>query len=119
MFAQNQAILPKIGIVLGVVLTCWLLIGVVAAQTQPKSTPTAIGATPVRQASATVRGSTTPVAAPRTPTASTFTPPVRLDQPGPAARRPVAFSAETALSAFTADEARAYRALHPHPEPLP
>lgn len=109
MFAQNQAILPKIGIVLGVVLTCWLLIGVVAAQTQPKSTPTAIGATPVRQASATVRGSTTPVAAPRTPTASTFTPPLR----------PVAFSAETALPAFTADEARAYRALHPHPEPLP
>ncbi len=119
MRARNQAILPKIGIVLGVVVTCWLLIGVVAAQTQPRSsaaTATGVdGAPRVRLASSTVRGGTTPATVPRTPTAGASTPPAALDQPGTPAIRPVVVSNGPSVPSFTADDMRAYLATHRHP----
>jgi hypothetical protein len=62
MWAQNQAILPKIGIVLGVVLTCWFLIAILATRIPWPATPT-----PVLSATATISGGATP-AAPLTPT---------------------------------------------------
>ncbi len=70
MRTPDQAAIRRIGIVLGVVLTCWFLIAIVATRTAPKATPTVVfGSTPTRQITATVGGSTTPAAVPHTPTA--------------------------------------------------
>ena len=63
MWAQNRTILPKIGIVLGVVLLCWCLIGVVATRIPWPATPTT-----VISVTTTSGGGATP-AAPLTPTA--------------------------------------------------
>lgn len=70
MRAPDQAAIRRIGIVLGVVLTCWFLIAIVATRTAPPATPTVVfGSTPVRQVTATMQGVATPAAVPRTPAA--------------------------------------------------
>ena len=70
MRAPDQAAIRRIGIVLGVVLTCWFLIAIVATRTAPQATPTVVfGSTPARQITATVGGGATPGAVSRTPTA--------------------------------------------------
>lgn len=114
MRSHDQAAVIRIGIVLGVVLTCWFLIAIVASQTQPQATPTIVfGATPARQVTATVQGGATPAAVPRTPTASTFAPPVAPDQPGAVTLCPAIVPTDPSAPPFATDEVRPSCALHP------
>ena len=62
MRAPDQAAIRRIGIVLGVVLTCWFLIAIVATRIPWPATPT-----PVISVTATTSGGGTP-ATPLTPT---------------------------------------------------